>query len=92
MTLTDTSVHIAAALLGAAAAVAFIAALVALRRSRYQGPFAEPYAGFRTGTGEFPRLACEGHCDGTTAHEVAGDEATCVLCGTTRQVPAPDPA
>lgn len=98
MTLIDASLQIAATLAGGAFAVAFIAALcIARGRRRYQGPAPEPYAGFRTGahagTGEFLQLACEGHCPGTTAHEITGDEgATCVLCGDTRTVPAPDPA
>lgn len=98
MTLTDTAMQIAGGLLGAALAVAFIVALHGLRRRRYQGPPSEePYAGFRTGArtgpGELRWLECHGHCPGTTTHEAAGDgEATCVLCGTVRLVPAPDPA
>ncbi|MFU0241695.1 hypothetical protein ACKI1J_38895 [Streptomyces scabiei] len=101
MTLTDVGLHIAAALLGAALlAVAFIAGRHVARRrgrGRYQGRTPEPYAGFRTGahtgTGELRWLECHGHCPGTTTHETAGDgEATCVLCGTVRLVPAPDVA
>jgi hypothetical protein len=95
VTIIDTGAHIAAFLLGAAAVAAFIAALVRLRRRGYQGPAPEPYAGFReaahTGV-EFLELECQGHCPGATAHETAGDEATCVLCGTTRRIPEPDAA
>ncbi|QFR00747.1 hypothetical protein F9278_36340 [Streptomyces phaeolivaceus] len=95
MNLTDTGAHIAVFLGGLAIATAFIGGLVLARRPRYQGP--EPYAGFRTGaradSGSLVLLACEGHCDGDTAHETDGeDTATCVLCGTPRPVPAPDPA
>ncbi|MDX2552578.1 hypothetical protein ACKI1J_42865 [Streptomyces scabiei] len=96
MTLTDASLHIAAALGGAALLAAATAALRSLRRRRYQGPASEePYAGFQTGarTGELLWLECHGHCPGTTTHEAAGDgEATCRLCGTARLVPAPDAA
>jgi hypothetical protein len=71
------------------------ALILARGRSRYQGPASEPYGGFQTGahtgTGEFLQLDCEGHCPGTTKHEVTGDEgATCVLCGTARPIPVPD--
>ncbi|WP_060879982.1 hypothetical protein [Streptomyces scabiei] len=92
MTLTDASLHIAAALLGGALAAAFIWALSVLRR-RYQGRSPEPYSGFQAGarTGELLWLECHGHCPGSTTHEAAGDgEATCRLCGTARLVPAPD--
>lgn len=103
MTLTDTGSTIAVSLLGLALGVAIIAVLVSLRRRRYRGPFADPYAGFRTGArtergGEFLQLECEGHCPGTTAHQITEDEvsgsqgATCVLCGTARPVPVPDEA
>ncbi|MBP5890619.1 hypothetical protein [Streptomyces scabiei] len=94
MTLTDASLHIAAALLGGALAATFVWALSVVRR-RYQGRTPEPYAGYRTGahtgTGELRWLECKGDCPGTTTHETAGDgEATCVQCGTPRMVPAPD--
>lgn len=96
MTIIDTGAHIAAFLLGAAAAAAFIATLVRLRRRRYQGPHTEPYAGFREAAHtsvEFLELECQGHCPGATAHETdGGDEATCVLCGTTRRIPETDAA
>lgn len=96
MTLTDVSLHIAAVLAGAA----FVGLIITGRliaRSRYQPRASEPYAGFQTAahtdTGEFLQLACEGHCPGTTAHEVTGDDgATCVLCSTPRRIPAPDAA
>lgn len=95
MTLTDTGSHIAVGLLGLALGVACIAVLVSLRRRRYRGPFADPYAGFReaahTGS-EFLQLECKGHCPGDTAHETHGDEATRVLCATTRRIPEPDAA
>ena len=95
MTLTDTGSNIAVSLLGLALGLAIIAVLVSLRGSRYQGPASEPYAGFReaahTGS-EFLQLECKGHCPGDTAHETHGDEATCVLCSTTRLIPAPDAA
>jgi hypothetical protein len=96
VTLNDASLHIAAALLGAAVLAAATTALRSLRRRRYQGgPACEPYAGFQTGahdstggTGEFVQLECEGHCPGTTAHEITGDgRATCVLCVTHRALP-----
>jgi hypothetical protein len=89
----DASLFIAV-LLGCTAAAVLIGALIAARHTRYQGRAPEPYAGFRTGarSGELLLLECEGHCDGASAHETDGDEATCVLCGATRQVPAPDPA
>ncbi|WP_086746174.1 MULTISPECIES: hypothetical protein [Actinomycetes] len=92
------SMTIAVCLLGGALAAAFIAGLRSLRRRRYQGPASEPYAGFQsgahTGTGEFLQLECQGHCPGSTAHEVDGDGgATCVLCGATRSAtPAPHEA
>lgn len=96
MTLIDTSAGIAAALLGLALAGAFIAVLVGVRGSRYQGPDSEPYTGFREAAhtgGEFLQLECKGHCPGATAHETdGGDEATCVLCGTTRRIPETDAA
>ena len=94
MTLTDTGSHIAVGLLGLALGVACIAVLVSLRRRRYRGPFADPYAGFREAahTGKRLHLECEGHCDGDSAHGTHGDEATCVLCGTTRRIPQPDAA
>ncbi|MCC9712045.1 hypothetical protein E4N62_46690 [Streptomyces sp. MNU76] len=85
----DASLFIAV-LLGCIAAAVLIGSLIFARHARYQGRTPEPYAGFRTGarhtgTGEFLQLACEGHCPGTTAHEITGDEdATCVLCGTHR--------
>ncbi|WP_200302276.1 hypothetical protein [Streptomyces adelaidensis] len=42
------------------------------------------YAGFHDDPARV-LLDCEGHCPGTTAHEITGDEvATCVLCGTHR--------
>lgn len=98
MTLTDASLDIAAVLAGAAFIVMIIAGRHIARR-RYQGRTPEPYAGFRTGArphsdaGELRWLPCKGHCPGTTTHEAAGDgEATCVLCGTPRMVPAPDAA
>lgn len=94
MPLTDTGAAIAAALLGPVLGLAIIAVLVGLRGSRYQGRASDPYAGFRESahTGKRLRLECEGHCDGDSAHETDGDEATCVLCGTTRRVPQPDAA
>lgn len=94
MTLTDTGSNIAVVLLGLALGLAIIAVLVSVRgRRRYQGPDPEPYTGFREAAhagGKRLQLECEGHCDGDSAHETHGDEATCVLCGTTRLVPAPD--
>jgi hypothetical protein len=96
VTLTDASMHIGAFLAGCAIGAAVIRALILARRRRYQGPASDPYAGFRTGAYVAEQLLllldCEGHCDGATAHEVEGDDATCVLCGATRQIPAPDPA
>lgn len=86
---TDPSLFIVV-VLGCAAAAVLIGALVFARRARYQGPCAEPYAGFQDGArteagGEFLRLDCEGHCPGTTTHQITGDaEATCCLCGTHR--------
>ncbi|MFD9107171.1 hypothetical protein [Streptomyces bottropensis] len=96
MTLTDASLFIAV-VLGCAAAAIVIGFLIFARHARYRGPVSDPYAGFRTGahtgTGELRWLECKGHCPGTTTHETAGDgDATCVLCGTPRLVPAPDPA
>ncbi|MEH0623502.1 hypothetical protein QBA57_39815 [Streptomyces scabiei] len=98
---TDPSMQIATVLLGLAVGVAVMAALAGLQRHRYQGPASEePYAGFQAGArtdpgGEFPQLECEGHCPGSTAHEITGDGgATCVLCGTHRALPdaVDDPA
>lgn len=96
MTLTDTGSAIAVSLLGLALGLAIIAVLVSLRGSRYQGPASEPYAGLRESAhigSEFLQLECKGHCPGDTAHETdGGDQATCVLCSTTRLIPAPDAA
>jgi hypothetical protein len=86
------SAQITAVLIGLAALGVVVTAGRTVGRSR---PGTEPYAGFRTDarTGQLLLLACEGHCDGDVAHETDGDgTATCVLCGTTRPVPAPDPA
>lgn len=96
MTLTDPSLFIAV-VLGCTAAAVVIGALIFARHAHYQGRTPEPYAGFRTGAradaGELVLLECEGHCDGACGHETAGDgTATCVLCGTARRLPAPDPA
>lgn len=86
------SAQIAAILIGLAALGVVV---TAGRTAGRRGPGAEPYTGLRTDarTGELLLLACEGHCDGDVAHEIDGDgTATCVLCGTTRPVPAPDRA
>ncbi|MEH0657561.1 hypothetical protein QA860_07395 [Streptomyces stelliscabiei] len=94
MPLTDASLTIAITLGGLALGAAIVWALVSVRRPRYRGPFAEPYAGFQAGarahadTGEFLQLECEGHCPGATAHEVTSVQgATCVLCATHRALP-----
>lgn len=95
MTLTDPSLFIVV-VLGCAAGAVVIGALVFARRPRYQGPHADPYAGFRSGnghTGQLLLLDCEGHCDGSTAHQTDDEDgATCVLCGTPRPIPVHDEA
>lgn len=95
VTLTDASMHIGAFLAGCSIGAAVIRALILARR-RSQASASDPYAGFRARAYVAEQLLllmdCEGHCDGATAHEVEGDDATCVLCGTARQIPAPDPA
>lgn len=89
------SAQITAVLIGLAILTPLLVALRHLGRTRY--PTTDAYAGFRTdahpGTGELLLLDCEGHCDGDTAHETDSDgTATCVLCATTRRIPAPDAA
>ncbi|MEI5522491.1 hypothetical protein WB388_17970 [Streptomyces brasiliscabiei] len=95
--MNDFSLQIAAGILGAGLAAAFIKALAVLHRNRYQAPAPEPYAGFQTGAhadaGEQLRLDCHGQCGGTTTHEADGaGTATCFWCGATRPVPVPDEA
>lgn len=91
MTLTDASTRIAVVLMGLAAGLAVIAALVAARGRRYP---AVPYATFQPGRSPRVLLAdCEGRCGGATAHETDGaGTATCVTCGTPRTGLAPDEA
>jgi hypothetical protein len=86
------SLGIAIVLLGLALGGVVITALIALRRARYRGQDAGPYAGFRDANGRVDnghlvRLPCEGHCPGSTTHETDGaGGATCRLCGTPRNV------
>jgi hypothetical protein len=87
------SAQITTVLIGLALALAAVVAGRTVRRDRYPARPTPPYARFREPAPGEQLLACEGRCEGVTPHETDGeDTATCVTCGTPRQVLAPDAA